>query len=284
MITLPIFHNAKEHLMSLYRVLFTAIILLLSTASFADGLKLAVFPYNASTELIKIHTPLKEHLQKETKQSVTMVSAPDFKQFLERSRSGEYDIIIIAPHLGKMLSNEGKASIIAQSKNYSCAVFTTLKESKINSIEELNNASIALPPKQAIINFMARLELEKELKGKTPDIIDTKSHDSALQSVLEGRSDAAAFGVPTYEGYIRKGGERLKEIGRSGTIPGFFILVNNDLKEDSKHLVKKALFSFQETKEGKKYFKDSALIGFEEPSKINLESIDDIIDMMNRTK
>ena len=65
-------------------------------------LTLGVFPYVSPVQLAAFHAPLKDYLTKSLGRPVTLVTAPDFNSFVDRTRDGQYDIIFTAPHLGRL--------------------------------------------------------------------------------------------------------------------------------------------------------------------------------------
>ncbi len=83
-------------------------------ASENTPLTLGVFPYVTPAQLASFHTPLKDYLAKSLQRPVSLVTAPDFDSFVDRTRKGQYDIIITAPHLGRLAETRDSYKRLAQ--------------------------------------------------------------------------------------------------------------------------------------------------------------------------
>ena len=58
-----------------------------------------VFPNMTAKQIVETYQPLATALEKKLQRRVIVYSARDFRTFVERTRKGEYDILLTAPHL-----------------------------------------------------------------------------------------------------------------------------------------------------------------------------------------
>ena len=69
-------------------------------------LTFGIFPYVSHQQMVAYYTPLRDCLQQAGGQKLTIITAPDFHAFRDRTREGAYDIILTAPHLGRLAEME----------------------------------------------------------------------------------------------------------------------------------------------------------------------------------
>lgn len=164
-----------------------------------------IFPYYDAATLVSLHKPLKDYLEKQTGVKAALRSSANFKSFKNRTADGKYDILMTAPHLGRIAQLNNGYQLIGFTGNKSHAVFAVRKDSRFNSAADLSNQTISLPPKAAIIHYLALKHLaEQGIKPDQITINETKSHNNALMTVVNGTAPAAAFGKPTWDRYVLK--------------------------------------------------------------------------------
>lgn len=255
--------KTRRERIHLARELFALWLLLCSTALSAKSLSLAVFPYFSPEQLVTLHKPLKDYLARATGLQLHLVSAPDFKTFKQRTAAGRYDLLITAPHLGRLAEKQADYRWLAVTSNYSEAVFLARRDSGLHDIADLKGHRLALPPRLAIIHQMALEALEKRglRPGRDVTIVPRKSHDQALYALILGETDAAAIGRPTWRRYRAPEKRTLMVIGRSQHIPGFAIMAHPRLADATIERLRQALYRFPSTPEGKAYFDATGLEG-----------------------
>ncbi|HHI76153.1 MAG TPA: phosphate/phosphite/phosphonate ABC transporter substrate-binding protein [Gammaproteobacteria bacterium] len=234
-----------------------------ATAAQRTALVLGVFPYFSPEQLATLYRPLADHLEARLGRPVRLVSAPDFATFKRRTAAGRYDILVTAPHLGRIAERRNGYRWLALTRNRSEAVFVSRRDSGIHTLGDLRGRRLALPPPLAIVHQMALETLER--LGMEPQhdlrLLPRKSHDQALYAVIQGDADAAAFGLPTWRRYRAPEKRALVVIGRSASIPGFAILAHPRLGEPLLERLREALFAFPDTAEGRHFFDATALEG-----------------------
>lgn len=245
------------------RFLLLLCLLTLPPTSFAASLSLGIFPYISASKLLRIHKPVADYLAQQLDQPVNIVSAPGFPQFIQRTRNKKFDIIITAPHMGALAILQSRYQPLAVSTNRSHAVFLVKKSSAIQSLAQLKHAAITLPPQKAIISKLALQTLRQAgLNPQQLDIQYTRSHNNALESVLNDATDVAAIGLPTWNRASTSDKNSLRIIAESSDIPGFMVLANPDMDDRQAQKIAQALQTFHLTQSGKQYFYQSKLQRF----------------------
>ena len=240
--------------------------LLNSTASLSaetKNLTVGVFPYFSAAKLFKLHTPVINRLNSTVDKSFTMVSASGFGEFIKRTKAGNYDLVITAPHMGRLAEMQSGYQRVAMTGNKSYAVFVVKNKSSYQTLSDIKGESITLPPAKAIISKMALKTMEQAgLEKNDVKLNYTKSHNNALLSVIRDESKVAAFGYPTWKRYPAKDKKSLRVLAISEKIPGFLIMANPRLDAELVSDISESLIDFEKTDSGKAYFSLTALERF----------------------
>lgn len=225
----------------------------------ADGkppLTLGVFPYVTPVQLAAFHTPLKDHLAKSLQRPVTLVTAPDFESFVERTRQGQYDIIITAPHMGRLAETRDGYKRLAQTRHVVQGIFLTRKDSHIQKIEDLRGKTLMVAQQVSIIYQMSERLLRENglVPGESVTIIETRTHNNAMQAPLRGEADASVTGTLLWRvlGEEQKG--QMRVIGMTEEAPGFTLMANPRLSAQDIAKIKNLLLEFHRVPGSEVYF------------------------------
>jgi len=250
----------------LFLTLFSLLFSPLANAAVDDkgDLILGVFPYLSPNQIVEYFTPLKDHLEKSLGRQVEIRSAPNFKQFVERTREGEYDVIFTGPHMGRLAENRSGYRPLAQTGIPIITVALSKKDSTIKSLSDLRDGSFAVGSKLAMHYQNVNLELGKsglEL-GKNVRFIDTASFSNVLEAVIRGEADAGAVGSLLWDNAPAEQRAQLQEIYRSKPLPGFLLLGHTRIGEVNLNKIQTSLIGFAATPAGKAYFEKTKHIDF----------------------
>ncbi len=256
----------------------TGLLLFLAVAyaQAGEALRLGVFPYFSAEQLVALHRPLKDYLARAIGRPVRLVSAADFRTFKQRTLRGRYDLLITAPHLGRVAEKQAGYHWLGVTANRSEAVFLAARGSHIRQLADLRGKRLALPPRLAIVHQMALETLEGLGLDPNKDlrIQPRRSHDMALYAAIRGDADAAAVGRPTWLHYDAPEKKRLRVIGRSASIPGFALMAHARLDPALRERLKTALRRFAGTREGRAYFNATGLEGVRDVEAADLTLLD----------
>lgn len=233
-----------------------------ATADDKPPLTLGVFPYVTPVQLASFHTPLKDYLARSLQRPVSLVTAPDFESFVERTRQGQYDIIITAPHLGRLAETRDGYKRLAQTRHVVQGIFLTRKASPIQRIEDLKGKRVMVAQQVSIIYQMSEQLLREKglVPGESVTIIETRTHNNAMQAPLRGEADASVTGTLLWRvlGEEQKG--QLRVIGTTEEAPGFMLMANPRLSPQDIAILRNVLLEFHRVAGSEPYF---ATTGYE---------------------
>lgn len=227
-----------------------------AAASDKPDLILGVFPYVSPVQLAAFHTPLKEHLAKSLNRTVTLVTAPDFDSFVERTRLGQYDILITAPHLGRLAQTRDGYRPLAMTGHTVQGIFLARKDSDIHSIEDLKGKSVMIAQRTSIIYQMAeQLIRDKGLvPGETITIKETRTHNNAMHAPLRGETDASVTGTLLWRVLGEDQKDQMRVIGVTDEAPGFILMASKRIPRQEADAIQKILLNYHDVAGSNTYF------------------------------
>jgi len=231
-------------------------LLVISTHAHAaeTPLTFGIFPYLSHQQIVSNFTPLRDYLQQASGQKLAMSTASDFASFRDRTKAGEYDIILTAPHLARLAEKESRFQRIAITRYRVNAVILVPKDSPVQKLSDLRGKSLAVPPAAAMVTLLAT-ELFRS-KGMEPGrdfaLREFGSIQSSMVAPLRGDADASAAGFVLWSNFEQK--DKLRIIAKSAEVPGLIIMAHPRVPRAMVARLRKALFAFGDTQEGKTYF------------------------------
>ena len=233
-----------------------------AAASEKTPLILGVFPYVSPGQLAAFHTPLKEYLARSLERPITLVTAPDFQAFIDRTQAGQYDIIITAPHLGRLAETRDGYLRLAQTGHAVQGIFLARKDSNIHRIEDLKGKSVMIAQKVSIIYQMSEQLLRQKglVPGESVTIIETRTHNNAMHAPVRGEADASVTGTLLWRVLADEQKNRLRVIGTTEELPGFLLMANKRLSAPDVARIKGLLLDFHRVPGSEPYF---ATTGYE---------------------
>jgi len=249
----------------LMRFLLFVFTLGLGTSAWASEktpLTLGVFPYVTPAQLAAFHAPLKDYLARGLDRPVTLVTAPDFMSFVDRTREGQYDIVFTGPHLGRLAETRDGYKRVAQTSHTVQGFFLARKDSDIRKIGDLRGKTVMIAQKVSIVYQMAEHTLRENglVPGESVTIIDTRTHNNAMHAPLRGEADASVTGKLLWYVLDDKQKEPLQIIGTTEEAPGFLVMAHPRLAAQDVEKIKKLLLDFHLKPNSESYF---ATNGFE---------------------
>lgn len=239
-------------------------------------LTLGIFPYVSRGELMEYHTPLKTYLEAKLQRPVDMITAPDFVEFMARTQKGDYDLVLTAPHLGRLAETRDGYVRVAMTGHQVKGVFLARRDSGIRTIADLKGKTIMMAQPISIVYQMGVEKLRQNglVAGKNITVIGSRTHNNALYAPARGEADASVTGLVLWDRAEPDIRAALVEIGKTQGVPGFMLMANKRLPPELIKRIQSAVFDFHKTKEGKAYFEVTEFNRFEKIDDKTMKSLD----------
>lgn len=255
----------------------------LPPAAAADALVLGIFPFLSARQVADQFTPLKDHLSRATGRPVTLRSAPDYESFIERTASGEYDVIIDAPHLARLAQKRDGYLPLAQSGYKVEFMVVTRKDSPVQTLADLRGRAVAIGARLSLTHMLLGKELQKNGLVLDRDVIylDTATFSNVLQAVNRGDAAVGALTALVWNGSPPEARSELREILRQKDLgPGLIVLGHPRIGVETQRKLQTALYAFKDTPEGQAYFQKTKQIDFRPLDEADLRVMDPYIELL----
>jgi phosphonate transport system substrate-binding protein len=156
---------------------------------------IGVLPHISTRAMAIQYEPLRTYFSQETNVLSTVSTAPDWKSFYENTRAGQYDLVIAAAHVARLMQTELGLTPIASYYPTIKGIFIASKSKKMTSPKSARNGFIATANPASIIDFESERWLastHQMKRGEDYQCLHVRGGDSVALSVVR---DEAAAGI-----------------------------------------------------------------------------------------
>jgi len=251
-------------------------------AAESGSLVMGIFPYLNAHKLYRIYLPVKHHLEQVLNRPVILVTAPDYRSFLERTAAGDYDLVVTAPHFALLAEQESGFRRIAKALPRLQGALIVRRDQDIEWIADLKGRAVAMPDELAIITFLGEELLQQHDLNTEEDIQiqNVAGINRPLLLVSRGQVDAAvtvAGVVNSMPVYVQ---DSLKVLDLTRDVPHIMFMASPDLDESSYQLIHDALLEFPVSGPGGRFIRDSQLGGLEPILDEDMQALEDFVVLL----
>ena len=273
--TIPLRRTLKFRLVALPGVLLL-LAMGIPTAFGADKpLVFGVFPYVTAKQIVETYRPVANALEKHLKRRVLLYTARDFKTFVARTRQGEYDILLTAPHLAWLAQQEAGYRPLLKHTQDLYGLLVVKSDSPLQTLEAFRGRTLATADSIAIVTLALQAELAAH--GLRPNIdyrtIDAGTQRNAALQVIQGRADGGTLGVHAYKLMPDALRQQLRVLAETPPLSSLMYLAHPRLRDAQAQAVRQALLGFAATPEGQAFMRSGGFGGFAEVDGSELRAI-----------
>jgi ABC-type phosphate/phosphonate transport system substrate-binding protein len=253
--------------------------------------KVAILPEYSLYLISQKYGGLLDYLSKETGYRFELVTAMDYRSFLSTVEGSGAELSLQNALIFRQLRKTKKARTIAASLGRDGlltgrGIIVVRRDSGIDDVRQLKGKVVMVPAREAVLGYVAQavqmlksgLDVEKDLT-----IVLGVRHDEVLRNVWLGRVDAGFVKTAVLaEAAGRVNLNELKVLGVTEPFPNwcFAAFPNSDPVMVEK--VKNALLDMNwEDPEQKPILQAASVKGFVDPSKLDLEPIDQAVEALH---
>ena len=234
-------------------------------ASPADApLIFGVFPNMTAKQTLEIYEPLAKQMEKHLRRRVIIYTARDFKTFVERTRQGDYDILLTAPHLAWLARQDAGYRPLLKYSQPTRGLLVVKSTSPYRTPDDLRGRDIATPDPLAVVTLAVQAELAAHGLRRNVDYqtMDYGSHLNAAMQVINGRSAAAMLGLHPFLLLPPQVRQQLQVLIESAPLSSLMYLTHPRLRDREANAIRRALLDFAATPEGKDFMRHGGYGGF----------------------
>lgn len=262
-------------------IVFSICIFFATNLGHADEHKytFGVFPYVTPAQLVKFQRPLKDYFELKLGRSVNMVTAPNFKTFVERTHNGSYDFILTAPHLARLAEKQKNYQRIALAAHHVQGVYLVRLDSDIGSLDDMHWKTITMAAPLSVLFQMGEKQLRQHglINGKNITIRVTRTHNNAMHAPLRRESEVSLTGLTLWKRLGKKKKLKLKPVATTPKLPGLMLMAHPRIDKKTLNILKTSALEFYNTSEGRHYYQLTGFKGFTRISNKNMADMDPFI-------
>jgi len=254
----------RRHILCVLGLLFSLFALRPVWAGEATPLILGIFPNTTAKQIVETYRPLANALEKSLQRRVEIYSAPNFKAFVERTRQGEYDLLLTAPHFAWLARQDAGYRPLLKYTEPVRGLLVVKSSSAYREVDGLRGRTIAIPDPLAVIALALQAELaENGLKtGSDFRTLNAGTHVNAAMQVIKGRADAAMVGQLPFLLFPPEVRKQLHVLLETPPLSSLTYLVHPRIREAEVLAIRKSLLAFAATPAGRAFLKKGGFGGF----------------------
>ena len=227
-------------------------------------LEIAVVPFLSPRLLVSTYEPVRAAIQAAVGRPAYLITAPNFRRFLERTRAGEYALAVTAPHFARLAELESRCRPIAQWRGELRGVFLVEEASPVRTLAGLRGRIVATPDPLALITMMAVESLAADGLAPGTDVrLEAQpSHNAALLAVLRQQAAAAVMSTSSVKVIDPALTGRVRPLAYTAPNPRSLVfLAGPALGEGEAATIRDALRSFCGSPAGRRFLAHNGLTG-----------------------
>jgi phosphonate transport system substrate-binding protein len=223
-----------------------------------------VFPNLTAKQIVETYRPLADALEKPLRRRIEIYSARDFKTFVARTRHGEYDLLLTAPHLAWLARQDAGYRPLLKYAEPVRGLLVVKSTSPFDDVAALRGRLIATADPIAVVVLALQAELAAQGLGRDIDYrtADSGTHANAALQVISGRADGAMLGLHPYKLMSPDLRRQLRVIAETPPLSSQMVLTHPRLRDAEVSAIRKALLRFAAAPEGQAFMLRGGYGGF----------------------
>lgn len=229
-------------------------------------LSFGVFPHLTARQTLETYRPLAYVVEKHLQRPVVIYTARDFKTFVERTRQGEYDILMTAPHFAWLARQEAGYRPLLKYVQPVRGLLVVKSDSPLDSLGALRGRTIATADPLAVVALALHAELAANRLRRDIDYqtTDSGTHLNAAIQVINGRADAAMVGLHPYKLMPPELRRQVRILAETPPLSSLMYLAHPRLSDAEAQAVRQALREFAASPAGQAFMQGGGYGGFAE--------------------
>jgi phosphonate transport system substrate-binding protein len=240
-------------------------------------IEFGILPVLSTRTILTTYQPLREYLQEKTGQTVTLVTASDYRTFLDRTQRGEYRFVVTAPHFARLAQSEAGYTPMVRLTRELRALIVVRTDSGIKSLPDLRGKVISTSDDTAMLTLLGLQYLRSNglVPGKDVTVRPYASVNTAVLAVESGDSTAAITAQTALNQMPKQTQSALRTIGTSNAVPHMIYLASKQVPPSEVERMTRILLDFPADKSrGQPFFERTGFQGYVRPTAAELDNLD----------
>jgi phosphonate transport system substrate-binding protein len=219
-----------------------------------DEYVLAVFPYLAPRQIENIYAPITAALSEALDRQVRLTSSLSYAKFMHSLNEERYDLVFVQPFDYVSIADAyGYTPLVTRDEPLP-AILVVADNSSVQTLSDLQDKIIALPPQVAAIS---RLVKDHLIKSGYADNLDSrlqyqKSHFACMHQVIVGKAQACGTAPPAVRFFRQKTHAKLRIVSQTMAIPNSLFAAHPRISPQERQKIVDTMMSWSTTAPGRK--------------------------------
>ncbi|HSP01223.1 MAG TPA: phosphate/phosphite/phosphonate ABC transporter substrate-binding protein [Thioalkalivibrio sp.] len=229
----------------------------------AETLKFGLLPFASPVALFQRFAPLRDYLNEQLHTHITLQTDRDYPTHVQRIESGEYDLLLTAPHFVPIALDTGHYELLAAYKEDLATVYLVALDDPARTIADLVGRRVGTPPPEAVVTLLGKehLRLAVGPRAAAPDFVVFPSHNAAIHAIGTGLVDAAAVSINVARLDIKQG-TPVRILAQTRRFPGVGILAHKRMPQDLRDRLKETLIDMSDREDGSEVLNQMTYPGY----------------------
>lgn len=222
-------------------------------------LRVSVVPYLSTRAMVAAYEPMRTYLESTMRRRVLFYSPPGFRAFVVTAQNGEYDMVISAAHIARMLETQQKFNALARFSTPGQALIVGPLTSSIDRFKQLRGKVVAIPSQLSLASIVAMTATTDAGLVEDNDfkVLESLSFSAAVVAIQKGDAEVAFSSKVALDQMTDEQRNSVKVLMDAGEFFNPVFLAHPALDDASMQKLRSALLSFGATPEGKIFLKKS---------------------------
>lgn len=214
-----------------------------------------IFPNLTARQTLVTYRPLAAALEQHLGRPVMIYSARDFPTFVARTRSGEYDLVLTAPHMAWLARQESGYRPLLKYSNPVRGLLVVRADARLAAPDMLRGRVIAVADDVALATLALDMKLAAQglERGRDYTVLPSVTHANALAHVLSRRAAAAIVGVHPFMLMPAEGRAQLRILDESEPLSSLTYLAHPRLGDAEAEALRRGLLAFAASPSGRAF-------------------------------
>ena len=252
--------------------------------SSGSALTIGVLPNVSARILLTTYQPMREYFEAALARPVSIATATDFPTFSRRTLAGEYDLVVIAPNLGRVAQTDAGWQPLAIYEPGIPAVMVALKSNANDDPGQLRGKSLAMANPQSLVALVGLDWLRDQglRNGQDFRTVLAANDDSLGVLLRSGDAPWAVMSMGEFNAKTPALRETLRIVSVVARLPGFLVMGHPRMPTELRDRLQSLILAFPPTEPGRRFLSQSGFTGIRPVTQADLQFLDPYLDVTRR--
>ena len=245
------------------------------------GLEVGVLPNVSARVLMTQYEPMQNHLSKHLGLPVQVSTAPNWREFYQRIKQGQYQVVVAAGNVARLAEKDLGYKPLVSYEPQVPALFVTGKGVVTPPPALLTGRKLALANPASLVAFEGLRWLEQQglVAGKQYQTLLVRADDSVGNTILRGEAVAGVMSMGEFRAHAPEVRDQLTIHTKFADVTSFVVIVNPKVDPALAERLKKLLLGFDaQVDEARLFFERSGFKAIVPLNSVAMQQLDAHVD------